>query len=155
MKKLIIFAIVLGFITGVASSVMAAGSVTYQVNKIRVGTEMVEEHVWSWTGDASDGTVPAKASDAAITGYVTLAVDNPGSTAPTTGYDVTITDDEGVDVFGTMLTDLLANTSGQSRPAVAAATDYSDRFVNSVLTMNLTNNSVNSATGTVTIYVRK
>ncbi len=131
-----------------------AGSVAYSMNRINISDFWVEEHIWDWTADAADGSVPAMASDAKISGFVHLAVTNPGATAPTDLYDITLTDAEDVaDVFGGELLNRATAATEQVIPAVGGG--YSDRFVRSVLTMTLTGNAVLSATGVLKVYVKK
>lgn len=129
-----------------------AGSVTYSKNDIMVGNDIVQEHIWDWTADSADGTVPNTASDDTITGYVMLAETNPGATGPTALYDIAVNNANGVDIFGAELADRSATLSEEVLPKTGNA--YGDRFVNSALTMVLTNNSVNSAVGQLKIYVR-
>lgn len=153
MKKLC--TIIIGFVITLAwvSIASAAGTVTQSYTKTdRYVDETVRELTFSWTGDASDGTVPATATTAAVNGYVFMAVTNPGSTAPTDNYDITLTDADGVDIFGAELSNRDTTNSEQAVPKIGSAT-YGSRYVNSVLTLNITGNSVVSATGVVRIYI--
>ena len=106
----------------------------------------------SWTADSADGSVPATASPA-FNGYVFLITTNPGGTAPTDNYDITLTDSDTVDVAGGELANRDTTTSEQVVPKVGAV--YGSRYVETGVTLNLSGNSVNSATGTVKIYVYK
>lgn len=112
-----------------------------------------EKIVFSFTADASDGSIPSTGTGKKITGYVSRAVVNPGTPAPTDGFDVTITDSGGVDIFETDLNDQSASSTLQSYPKVGGTSGPC--YVDSVLTLNISNNSVNSAVGTVTLYVDK
>jgi hypothetical protein len=129
-----------------------AGSVTYKKNKIRVGNDIVEEHVWAWTADSGDGSVPDTVTDDTVTGYLMNAKTDPGTTAPTALYDIALNDDDAVDVFQAELNNRSAADSEQVLAKVGNA--YGEPFINSVLTMVLTNNSVNSAVGELKVYVR-
>ena len=85
--------------------------------------------------------------------YAVQAVVNPGATAPTAAYDVTLTDVDGVDVFGGSLANLSATVSAVVRPDIA--TLAGKRLVSGLLTFNLTNNSVDSALGVIKFYFTK
>lgn len=144
MKKFILAAIMVLF----AANAFAAGSVT------TTGPTFLESQIYTityaWTGDASNGTVPATAGPE-IEGFVLMAVTDPGSTAPTDNYDITLTDGDSVDVFGAELSNRDTLLSEQAIPKVGS--DYKKRYVKGTLTLNLSNNSATSATGTVKVYV--
>jgi hypothetical protein len=132
---------------------MAGSVTTYKKNKIFDGDGKVEEHVWTWTADDATGAIASKASDAVISGLILRGETNPGTTAPTALYDVTLTDASTEDVFGGELADRSATVTESETPLVGSA--YNEAFVNSILTFNGSNNSANSAVGTFTLYVRK
>ena len=129
-----------------------AGSVVFSQNDIRIGNDVVKELIWAWIADASDGTVPSTVSDITVTGYIMYALTDPGSPAPTALYDIALNDADGVDVFGGELGNRSAAASEQAMPKIGNA--YGDRVSNSILTMVLSNNSVNSAVGELKVYVR-
>lgn len=139
-----------------------AGTCTVTLEKVdHSGTDPqgIRLLTFSWVGDASAGTVPATSITAnqakALAGLkAVLAITNPGSTAPTDNYDITITDEDGVDIFGGSLANRDTANSEQARPAIA--TLGGERLVDgSILTFNLTNNSVASATGVCKVYFIK
>jgi hypothetical protein len=70
---------------------------------------------------------------------------------PTDNYDITITDAHGVDVMGGELNNRDAINSEQALPKIDAV--YGGGIINETVTLNISNNSVNSATGTVTLYI--
>lgn len=105
------------------------------------------------TGDAGDGTIPATATTLAIRGFIMFVETNPGSTAPTDNYDLTLVNSNGVDVMGGALADRDTSVSEQASPIVGAG--LQDRYINETLTVTPTGNSVGSATFTVWIYVRR
>lgn len=104
------------------------------------------------TADASDGSVPNTDLTPSISGKLLAIETNPGSTAPTDNYDIVIDDADGHDVLqGVAANRDTANTekasivfSGTSVNPPVAITD--------VLTLKVTNNSVNSATIVVKLY---
>ncbi len=147
MKKLIVLlAVVMLLLT--AGLANAAGTVTQTLTKVGSHTLLL---TFSWTADASAATVPVTASSTGLEGYVYLVVTNPGTTAPTDLYDITLTDTESVDVMGGELSDRSTSATQQVVPKID--TVFGARWVDGVLTMTLTNNSVNSATGTVKVYI--
>lgn len=138
-----------------------AGSVVTTLAKVDTsGTDPSGARVltFAWTADAADGSVPATAITANMAKVLSglkavLAITNPGTTAPTDNYDIVISDPDGVDIFGDALLNRDTSNSEQARPAIS--TLAGERLVNGVLTFTLTNNSVNSATGTCKVYFTK
>ena len=149
MKRICLFIVILAFLF-IPISGMAAGTVTQTYTKL---TDDVRCLSYSWTGDASDGSVPATASTVAIEGYVVLVVTNPGDTAPTTLYDITLTDADSIDIMGGELADRSATLTEQAVPKIDAV--YGSRWVSGILTLNITNQDVHSATGTVVVYIQR
>lgn len=142
-----------------------AGSVTMTLNKISTklsgkganysGAHDIFKLLIEWVGDASGGTVPQTAFSASdlkfLRGrYCVLAVTDPGSTAPTDNYDITIEDEYGVDVFGGSLTNRDTANSEQAIPQIG--TGLASRLCGGTWTFKLSGNSVNSATGKLCLY---
>jgi len=149
MKKITII-LLLGLFLLLPVSVHCAGTVTQIYT--RISSDM---WLWQmdWTADASDGSVPSTTSKVAFDHYVIIVITNPGSPAPTDNYDITLTDSDGIDVMGGELIDRDKSSSEQALPKIGNV--YGTRWVNGTLTMNLTNNSVNSATGTIKVFLQK
>jgi hypothetical protein len=131
-----------------APCVFAAGTVTQTIAETGRDVRII---TLSWTGDASDGSVPSTAISWALADFVFLVVTNPGSTAPTDNYDITLTDSDGVDIMGGEITNRDTSNTEQAVPKIGSV--YGTRFVSGTLTFNLTGNIVAGATGTVKIYV--
>lgn len=114
----------------------------------------LEEVKISWTGDATDGSVPNTTLE--LSGTIERVVTNPGSTAPTANYDIVIEDQDGIDVMQGALANRHTSNSEEVIPTKAgsAASTFSKITVHGTHTFKLTNNSVASATGTVIIYMR-
>ena len=140
----------------------AAGSVTATLTKVDVpfmGSRGVKKLVISWIADAAAATVPDTSLTAAVSGGIdsikgwscVLAVTDPGATAPTDDYDITIEDEYGVDIFGTALNNRDTANSEQALPLIATST-YGPRLITGNLTFKLANNSVNSALGQCVLY---
>jgi len=150
MKKLLsILAIALLFL--LPPWAMAAGTVTQTyVQK----TNNVFCLTYSWIADATLHTVPATDSTVAVDGYVILVVTNPDDdTAPTNAYDITLTDENNCDVMGGNLADRSDTNSEHAVPKIGSV--YGGRWVSGILTLNISNNSVNSAAGTVAVYIQR
>jgi len=148
MRKLCMaFSILIVILLYFAVNVFSAGTVS-------VSTSRASGNVWittyTCTADSSDGSFPATDSDVAINGYVFLVVTNPGATAPTDDYDITLTDSDSVDVMGGTLANRDTANSEQAVPYIGSV--YGSRFVSGVLTATITNNSENSAIVEIIVY---
>lgn len=131
-----------------------AGAVTVTRTQTHLdveGRRYLEAITVAWTADASDGSVPDTVIHN-VRGTLERLVTQPGSTAPTDNYDVTLTDADGFDVLGGAGAD--RDTANTEEAAIALGT-YFQRTVAGDLTFSLANNSVNSATGTATLYVKR
>jgi hypothetical protein len=133
----------------VCRPVMAAGSIAASCAPLgSIGDWLI---TWTWTGDASTGSVPAGPANCITTngetdlqGYILLSAEfAPGSPAPTSNYSATITDANGLDELGGQSAANLSATLPQFFNAL------NNPALNGVLTLNITGNSVASAQGTV------
>ena len=149
MKKGIIFLILCGLI--LPAICLSAGSVAVTKEKVRTVLGSTEIYTFAWAADSSAATVPDTSTSDEVHGYVVRMATDPGGTAPTANYDISITDVRGVDVLGGEGADRAAATSEQVIPKLGNA--YGPCRVDSVLTHVLTNNSVNSATGETVLYI--
>lgn len=150
MKKRLLSTIIGIFLILATSLCQAAGQVLVTITQ---QSAEVSKVVYTWTGDASNGSVPATASPG-INGYVFLVESTPGSTAPTNNYTITltksVTNDLSLDIMGAAMS---ANQSSTVANAyVPAETSSNYYYVNGSLTLNISGNSEASATGTVTVY---
>lgn len=100
---------------------------------------------WSWT--STSGGAADKVTTATFTGEVLTLVTDPGGTAPTDNYDITVTDADGIDV----LAGAGANRDTANTEYVLAAS--LGGCVDSVLTLNVTN-AGNAKEGDVYVYIR-
>lgn len=112
----------------------------------------VEKVKIDWVADAADGSVP-ETSISGLYGYVMKAITNPGATAPTDNYDVELIDpdDATIDALAAALANRDTANSEQVYPTVTGATI--PIFLAGSYTFKLTNNAVNSATGSVILYL--
>lgn len=154
MKKIVL---ALLLVMGVAGSAYGAGTVA--ITTTNFGPESPSKYytvTYTWTADASDGSVPATAAQFPYGGYIVRVVTNPGTNAPSDNYDLTLTDADGVDVVGGALANRDTSNTESVVPIVDSVNSiYGGSLVAGSITMNLTNNSVNSAGGTLVIYVER
>lgn len=106
--------------------------------------------VVTFTGDSADGTVPD--TTLILNGYLMKIVTNPGSTQPTDNWDFVINDAGGVDVLGGAGANRDTLNTEQIYPTISGATI--PVWCEGSHTLVISGNSVNSATGTITIYVK-
>jgi len=138
-----------------------AGSVVTTLSKVDTsGTDPsgVRLLTFAWTADADNGSVPDTAISAnqakVLSGLkAVLAITNPGTTAPTDNYDITLENTDGACIFGGSLSNRDTSNSEQARPTISTLAGES--VVDGILTFKLANNSVNSATGDCKVYFRK
>ena len=147
-KLLVVLAALLVTLMFTPSGGWAAGTVT-DGGAIPYGSKEYEL-VFTWVGDASDGSVPSTASSIAIDGYVYKITTNPDSPAPTDNYAITLTDKDGVDVLGGLGANRDTANSETIVPKAGTIT-WSTR-INGTLTLNISSNTDVSATGIVRIY---
>jgi len=103
-----------------------------------------------WVADAADGSVPNTVLPS-IEGNIVALETNPGATAPTDNYDIALNDAEGVDkLAGAGQNRDTANT--EQAGVVFASTSVPVPVDGEALTLAISGNAVNSATGRVLIY---
>jgi hypothetical protein len=147
MKKLLL---ALFLILIMATSAFAVGTVTITASTASVLNQKSRKIITlTWTADSSDHTVPSTTINAVtyeIEGwYLYSGETNPGGTAPTDNYDIVINDADTVDIAGGML--MNRDTSNSEIAAIGLGSGQYP-MVRGNLTFVLTNNLVNSATGT-------
>jgi len=132
----------------------AGSSVTQAVANIAdvSGSPNFRTLTFSFTADDSDGSVPATASSATNTTYIQgwfiiAVITDPGATAPTDDYDITLTY-SGLDLMG-------GNLANRDTANTEIAYPASNAPVLGAITFTLTNNLVNSAVGDVIVIFAK
>ena len=109
-------------------------------------------------GDSSGGGIPATDTTQAITNqikgcYLIKVQSIIGAIAPTASSDVTIKDENGVDLLSGNGTDLLSNTPSTSAEAWPMdATQFGQQPIIGALTLTVTNDIVTSATYQIWLY---
>jgi hypothetical protein len=114
---------------------------------------------FAWTGDASDGTIPATAISAAhlakLEGFkLDMLYTDPGAVAPTDNYDITLEDANGVDILGGAGADRDTANTERALPLVGAAV-HQIPIDGGALTFKIANQAVHSATGVAKFFFVK
>ncbi len=123
----------------------AAGTVTQTLTY----THNFYALTYSWTSDASGNA--DKESTWPIGGYICKVITNPGATAPTDNYDITLTNSDGVDVVHGELANRDTSTSEEIVPVPGDnVTVYGCSAVSGTITLNVSN-AGDSKIGTVTV----
>lgn len=104
----------------------------------------------SWTAH-TDGSYTSF-STRAINGIIIGVLTDPGSTAPQANYDITLKNSYGLDVMGDALADRSATATEYIQPYNAVQNNYPSMPNHGALTLDISNNNVNGATGKVVIY---
>jgi hypothetical protein len=110
--------------------------------------------VFTCTANTTTGVFPYDTQASTtfdISGYVALAKVIEGTPAPTTGYDITILDDDGIDIMGGELT-VAGDPPEQALPQLQEDI-LGGRWVNGKLHIRFANNLVNGAVVTVKLTV--
>lgn len=125
---------------------------TYKDQSLPAGVK-----IWgfSWVAD-TDGSFTNCQSDQEVNAYVIMVITDPGATAPTDNYDITILSTEmsggTIDIMGGELANRDTADTEQAVPKIGS-TVYGTRFVRGKITLTISNNSVNSAAGVVLVYI--
>lgn len=106
----------------------------------------VRRVVLTCTADAADGSFP-EFDLTGLEGTLLAVQTNPGATAPTDNYDVTLVDGDGLDRFNGV--GLNRDTTTSERVVISGAPFVA---IGEALTLTITGNSVNSAVIVITIY---
>lgn len=116
------------------------------------GTVSVVEHklgavkklVITCTADAADGSFPDTELPR-IDGKLLHLETNPGAVAPTANYDITIIDQNGIDVLQGVGANRHTTNSERANIVYSGGLDHPYVAPSDVLTLNIDNNAVNSA----------
>jgi hypothetical protein len=124
----------------------AAGTVTQTRTNLSGDLRVIEMSVTT----ASNGSLTATETNWDIDGILFMVETDPGTTSPTDEYDLTLTNEQNHDVMGGGLADRSETSTQWVFPQVSSSNACVP--VEGKLTLNLSNNSVNSATFVVRIY---
>lgn len=134
---------------------IAEGESTWLISYRKNGTDVVK-HTFAWVSNSSGNATLS--SGIAISGEIQRVVFVPSAAAsPTALYDVTLTDEDGIDVFAGQGENLSATVA----LSVCPGTPFKDgttifersTVVDSILTLNVSN-AGDSKAGKVVVYVR-
>lgn len=134
---------------------MAGSSMTFTYDR---GPGPVKRVIVDWTSDDTTGAVSGTC--AKVSGRLVKGVTDPGATAPTDNYDVTITDDEGVNVLAGCDDDLADRDTSNSEEVYFLVKDHAGtplaQSLHPVVCSPLSiavENAGNSKTGQLILYV--
>ena len=128
-----------------------AGSSTVTKSDITVNGRITRKVLTiAWTGAAAGGAIDAITINPVTYGiegwYLYTVETNPGTTAPTDNYGIAVNDADGLDIAGA----LLAGRDATATEIVNIGTsNHGYPVVRSNLSVAISSNSVNSATGTI------
>lgn len=108
----------------------------------------VRRIIVDFVADAADGSIPDTTLPV-FEGRLGELFTNPGSTAPTANYDITVPDGEGFDKLQGVGANRHTSNSEVAVVVYAGSTIHPLVSRADVLTLHIANNSVNSATGRV------
>lgn len=111
------------------------------------GRAVAQEVSISWVADAANGSIPTLAVTDFFGWWITRVVTNPGGTAPTALYDITLVDVDGLDLADGALTNRSASASEVETMTAQIGMDG--------FTVTLANNLVNSAVGVIRITMNR
>lgn len=120
----------------------------------------IRKVIATWTSDDTTGAVSG--SPIKLVGTLVKAVTNPGSAAPTDNYDITLTDEDGVDVLAACQVTLANRDTTSSEQAYflvldAAAGTALAQSVHPVVCGEITiavTNAGNSKNGVIALYLK-
>lgn len=108
---------------------------------------------FNWTSDASGNA--DQESTFPIDGYIVKVITNPGATAPTDNYDITLTNSDSIDVVHGTLANRDTSTSEEIVPIPADNVAlYGGSAVFGKITLNVTN-AGDSKVGAVTVIFER
>ena len=114
---------------------------------------MIRVHTIDWTAAANGSVADIPIDELFLAGYgysLHSMVTDPGSTAPSDNYDITIEDSDGVDVLGGA--GVNRDTANTERVMPLYGTTPHPCPINGALTVKIAGNIVNAATGKIKLY---
>ena len=102
--------------------------------------------------DSGDGSFTSVALAQKIDGFLLKLVTDPGATAPTDNYDITITDAEGFDLLQGLAANRHTTTSQNIEIVMLATGNHPAVSATDTLTLNISGNATISATTQIILY---
>ena len=144
----VVFAVV-----ALATSLSFAASSCSITDTFCVGKICMLEYTWTAHTDGTFTSWTPTAPNHMVNGMILRFETDPGGTAPTALYDISMTDSRGVRIDGGSLDNRSATVTEMVTPVLGS--DYKFTPNQGFLTLGISNNSVNSATGVVRVWWRK
>ena len=148
-RKILILALMV--IVPISCLVWAASSVTETWSRPASDVDVVN---LSWIADATTGVFTTYEIKRGLDGWIAMVVTNPGDTAPLANYDIAIKDSDGVDIMGGSLSNRSATATEQAVPTLMSGA-YGPRFVEGLITVEISGTTVAAATGEIIIYISR
>ena len=157
MKRIALLAFVLVLAFASVSFGATPGSAVQSLTSTRQG-EIITVN-FAFTASPDDGAMPAIATSTvistAITGLYLFAMEtNPGDVTIPDAWSVTVTNAAGYDLMGGTGATRSTTLTQRVVPAVAPGI-YGAALVDGILYLNITSNTVPSATGTVKLFLSR
>lgn len=152
MRFVTMLSLVLSFALGQFAFAVASTTTLTQSTRVLDHGQKVYVYKVAWTASSIDGSV-IDTSLPKVHGFLMKATTNPGATAPTDNYDITLadTDDATLDAANSLLLNRDTATTEVAYPVgTTGATPL--WFQPGTYTLSIANNSVNSATGVIWLY---
>lgn len=122
-------------------------------NEIAKGgrSRRVEVVTTTWVADSAAATIPDLSIP--LAGYCLKVITNPGTTAPTDNWDITLGDpeDSTLDAAASLLLNRHTTTTQQVYPLISGGAV--PIFLSGTYTLSVSGNSVNSATARIIFYL--
>ncbi|MGE3840054.1 MAG: hypothetical protein AB7I50_00560 [Vicinamibacterales bacterium] len=140
--------VLLSFLVVLSAPLGAAGTITQST----YGFGNVRKIVFTATADASDGSFPATAITLKFEGRILAIATNPGATAPTDNYDITLVNQHGHDVLQGVGANRDTSNTEQAPVLYTSTGTHPAVDETDTLTLTIANNAVNSAIVVIEIY---
>jgi len=114
----------------------------------------IGEIATAWTADDADGSIPTLAVDIPYDSELHSITTDPGTPAPTASYDITLIDSDGIDRAQSVGLDRHTTNSEEALIVFSGTGIHPIVRSGERLTITVTNNIVNSATGVIVIRYR-
>ena len=119
------------------------------------GSSPLGEVVTAFVGDDATGAVPDLSIELPVDAELLSILTNPGATAPTANYDIVINDPNSLDVLQGAGANRHTSNTEQAAIVFASTSVHPVVLGGTALTIVISNQAVNSATGTITLRYRR
>ena len=105
------------------------------------------------TADSGDASFPATAIPVGISGRIVALEVNPDAVGPTNLYDLTLPNENGIDILQGLGANLLIATTERKAVVLSGTEIHPAVAKTNTLTVTLVNNSVNSGKTVIKLYI--